>query len=110
MFSLFRPARGNWQISIAGGLRPRWRSDGKEIFYIAPDQKLMAVPIKLGSAVESGTPQPLFAMPRPSPILQQQGFNYAPSKDGQRFLVNAPADTKDAAPPQSLLLQTGKRI
>ena len=51
-------------ISISGGAQPRWRSDGKELFYIALDGRLMAVPIALpsaGASVEAGTPVPLFA-------------------------------------------------
>ena len=37
---------GKWQISTSGGIEPRWRRDGKELFYIAPDGKLMAAPIQ----------------------------------------------------------------
>jgi eukaryotic-like serine/threonine-protein kinase len=56
------PATGNgkWQISTAGGAKPRWSRDGKEIYYIAADRKLMAVPVKAGATFEPGTPVPLF--------------------------------------------------
>jgi serine/threonine protein kinase/Tol biopolymer transport system component len=91
---------GKWQISTAGGSAPHWRSDGKEIFYIALDQKLMAVPIKLGPVVEPGTPQVLFPFP-PVPT-GLSSFDYGPSKDGQRFLVNAPADA--TAPPITVVI------
>lgn len=37
---------GKWQVSIGGGIYPRWRRDGKELFYVAPNNKLMAVPIQ----------------------------------------------------------------
>ena len=57
-----------YQISTSGGSSPSWRRDGKELFSSA-DQKLMAVPVKLGATVEAGTPQPLFPMP-PFPGLQ----------------------------------------
>ena len=52
---------GKWQISTAGGVEPHWRADGKELYYRAPDQKLMAVddPDR-EAAVTAGTPQPLF--------------------------------------------------
>jgi Tol biopolymer transport system component len=89
---------GKWQVSTTGGLAPLWRSDGKEIFYIAPDQKLMAVPIKLGSTVEPEAPEALFSLPPPA-LVQFNSNSYAPSKDGQRFLVIAPADAKDTAVP-----------
>ena len=52
------------QISAAGGVQVRWRRDGRELFYLAPDNRLMAVPIRLGAdrdAAEAGTPVPLFA-------------------------------------------------
>src|SRR5207245_2782644 len=42
---------GKWQISTEGGSAPHWRRDGKEIFYIALDRKLMVVPMRLGPAV-----------------------------------------------------------
>jgi len=80
-----------YQISNAGGTVPRWRRDGKELFYISTDQKLMAVPTALGARVEPGTPQALFA------AVGLTG--YAPSRDGQRFLVNVPAGGEGAAAP-----------
>ena len=52
---------GRWQISTGGGSRPCWRRDGKEIYYLAPDDKLMAVSLsEKGVGLEVGTPQPLF--------------------------------------------------
>ena len=55
---------GNWKISTAGGVQARWRWGGKELFYVALDGRLMAVPIREtldGSAIERGTPVPLGA-------------------------------------------------
>ena len=85
------PASGaKWQISAAGGDQPRWRRDGKELFFISDDQKLMVVPVKTGAAFEAGAPQPLFDI---QPINNQLSgrFAYQPTADGQRFLVTAPA-------------------
>jgi Tol biopolymer transport system component len=81
------PASGaKYQISTAGGTQPTWRRDGKELFYVSADQRLMAVPIALGARVEPGTPEALF------PVFQVAALTgYAPSRDGQRFLVNVPA-------------------
>ncbi len=82
------------QISVAGGAEPRWRRDGKELFYIAADQKLMAVPVKGGGApsepFEAGAPQALFAT---ALNIMQLGarFQYQPTVDGQRFLFDVPA-------------------
>ena len=83
------PASGaKYQISTAGGTQPTWRRDGKELFYVSADRKLMAVPIALGTSVAPGTPQPLFA---------SDFTGYTPSADGQRFLVNVPAGGQAAA-------------
>lgn len=86
------PASGaKYQISSAGGTAPTWRRDGKELFYVSSDQKLMAVPMALGARVEPGTPQELFS---------SVGLTgYAPTRDGQRFLVNAPTGGEGAAAP-----------
>lgn len=90
------PTGAKWQISTASGNRARWRRDGKELFYIAPDQNLMAVPIKAGAAFEAGIPQALFR----TPIAQNQPnqFLYTPSPDGQKFLMRAPAGAEAPSP------------
>ena len=55
------PANGSkYQVSSSGGRVPQWRRDGKELFYVSADRKLMAVPIKLGVTVEAGAPSPSF--------------------------------------------------
>ena len=92
------PASGaKYQISTSGGTQPTWRRDGKELFYLSTDQKLMAVSIMLGASVEVGTPQELFA--------NSGVTGYAPSADGQRFLVNVPAGgDAAAAPPITVVL------
>jgi len=87
-----------YQISTSGGTAPRWRRDGKELFYVSADRKLMAVPVTLGATVEAGTPQPLFPMPPLAGGTLGNSF-YAPMRDGQRFLVNAPAGGEAAATP-----------
>jgi len=91
------PSGAKYQISTAAGTFPQWRRDGKELYYVSADQKLMAVPIKLGATVEPGAPQPLF----PIPTYGALDSSYVPSRDGQRFLVNVPAggETATAAPP-----------
>jgi eukaryotic-like serine/threonine-protein kinase len=50
---------GKWQISTAGGDKPRWRRDGKELYYIDLDGKMMAVPVKsTATTFEPGSPSP----------------------------------------------------
>ena len=97
------PANGaKWQVSPAGGTQPRWRGDGKELFYISSDQKLMAVSVKSGAAFEAGAPQPLFEL---DPVFPPMGgrFAYQPAADGQRFLVLSAAGS-NVAPPINVVL------
>lgn len=76
---------GKRQVSIAGGTEPRWRGDGKEIFFITPDSKLMAVEVNAGnSSVEIGNAQPLFEVR----LWTSPGTHYDVSRDGKRFLVD----------------------
>jgi Tol biopolymer transport system component len=77
------------RISPNGGNQPRWRRDGKELFYIAGDNTLMAVPVNTaGATFEAGAPKPLFKtrLPWSAPGW---GIEYGVTADGQRFLMNA---------------------
>jgi eukaryotic-like serine/threonine-protein kinase len=70
------------QVSVGGGTLPRWPSAGRELFYLAPDNRLMAVPVTIsGSRLETGPPSALFTLSTTS--------SYEPSPDGQRFLVTS---------------------
>jgi dipeptidyl aminopeptidase/acylaminoacyl peptidase len=70
------------QASVGGGTLPRWRGDGDELFYVAPDRRLMAVSVvQRGSRLETGPPRALFPLSTTT--------TYEPSADGQRFLVTA---------------------
>ncbi|HET7205911.1 MAG TPA: protein kinase [Terriglobales bacterium] len=84
----FPGAAGKWQVSRGGGSEPRWRGDGKEIFYMAPSGTLMAVPVSAASLFATGTPMPLFQIHGRAPISSTDVFTYDVAKDGQRFLVN----------------------
>ena len=96
------PASGaKWQISTTGGNQPRWRRDGKELFYVSA-QKLMAAPVKTGTAFEAGSPQPLFEIQPVSTRFDNQA-TYQPTADGQRFLVTAPVGGA-ATPPITVVL------
>ena len=81
----FPVASRKWQVSSAGGNLPRWRRDGKEIFYAASDNRLMAVTVDDdGPALEVGPARPLFEA---RPVGPRSFFDV--SADGQRFLVNS---------------------
>jgi hypothetical protein len=69
------------RVSINGGDFPSWRRDGKQLFFISPDGKLMAVDVGLGIAAAVGFPQALFTLPKRTSA-------YVPLPDGQRFLVS----------------------
>jgi eukaryotic-like serine/threonine-protein kinase len=85
---------GRKQISTGGGTSPQWGREGKELFYLDPDNRLMAVSLALnGPKVEPGTGEALFSL---SP-----GAAYTASPDGQQFLINE--ITKDPSPITILL-------
>jgi Tol biopolymer transport system component len=89
---------GQWQVSSAGGSEPRWRRDGKELFYLAPDGKLMVVEVKRGPTFEAGAAKPLFQTRRREPVSFTDLFRYDVSADGQRFLVNTDVGEVTSSP------------
>ena len=88
----------NWRISSAGGTEPRWRRDGKELFYIAPNGWLMAVRVKEGSTFEADAATPLFLTRLRQHISSTDLFSYDVSPDGQRFLMNTDVGETTAQP------------
>jgi Tol biopolymer transport system component len=83
----FPEAAGKWQVSASGGGNPMWGKDGKQIYFLAPDKKLMAVDVDgVGATFKLGVPKPLF----PTDVDVYNSVNrYAVTADGQRFLVNS---------------------
>jgi hypothetical protein len=82
----FPSGTGKWQISAAGGFIPHWRGDGKELYYLSPDFKVMAVPVDADGTFHAGSPAPLFD-------VHPNGNVFDVAADGKRFLVNsAPTD------------------
>lgn len=80
------------RVSIAGGSRPRWRRDGRELFYISADKRLMAVSLRIGASFEAGDPVTLFNF---APAVW---IDYDVTADGQRFLCNAAEREANAVP------------
>ena len=80
---------GKPKISTAGGGQPRWRADGKEIFYVAADGKMTAVSVKSipGSSFSPGLPEPLFDSHVSTPTTELTLLQYDVTADGKRFLV-----------------------
>ena len=82
------------RISTGGGTDPAWRKDGAELFYLAADRSLMAVPVRASAtAFEPGVAKALF--PIPGNLVQRA---YAPSGDGHRFLITRPIDEATVVP------------
>ena len=82
---------GSVLVSRGGGTEPRWRGDGKELFYLAPDGKMMAVEVMAGPEFRGGTPAPLFQTP-PGAIVGDV------TADGKRFLLVTPVGPSASAP------------
>ncbi|MBS1791172.1 MAG: PD40 domain-containing protein [Acidobacteria bacterium] len=72
-------------VSKGDGMLPRWRRDGKELFYVATDDKLMAVPVQTGAHFSAGVPSALFEVGSLGRRLNR--YVYDVSADGQKFLV-----------------------
>jgi Tol biopolymer transport system component len=93
------PGGGKWQVSKDGGHFPRWRRDGRELFYYARDERLMAVPVRSATRLDVGAAVPLFEAhllngPSTAPGIRAQ---YDVARDGQRFLLNVPLEDADAS-------------
>jgi eukaryotic-like serine/threonine-protein kinase len=86
----FRGSAGKWQVSAQGGSYPRWRRDGKELFYLSGERKLMAAEIDgSGPALRLGRVQALFdTRVRQAGFSGSNSYNYDVSPDGRRFLIN----------------------
>ena len=104
----FPEPRGKWQISAGGGQEPRWRGDGKELFYLAPDGTMMAVPVNPGSSFAAGKPAVLFQAHPHQQVSAVDLFHYDVSGDGQRFLINTQPAAIEAAPISVMLNWTAE--
>jgi hypothetical protein len=82
---------GSVRVSRGGGTAPRWRSDGKELFYLAPDGKMMTVEVTTGREFRVGTPTPLFQTPSGAIVGDV-------SADGKRFLLTTPVGPSHSPP------------
>ncbi len=98
----FPNAGGKFQVSTTGGMRARWRRDGREIYFVGADSKMMAVDVKAsGTSLEIGRPRELFQTRMVVTTPYTHGFDV--SGDGQRFLVNR-SDEAEAASPLTVVM------
>jgi hypothetical protein len=93
------PSGGKWVISTHGGSAPRWRRDGRELFYVDAEQRLVSVPVTAGSSFVPGRATPLFSLPVSIQTDSSGAYGYDAAADGQRFLVSLPSDSASAKAP-----------
>jgi len=94
----FPPSGGKWQLSSNGGVTPRWRHDGRELFYLASNRKIMSVEVRTsGTTFDHGSAKALFEAPVDA-VNTAATNRYDVSADGQRFLVNASIENTGSAP------------
>jgi len=95
---------GKWQVSTFGGDQPRWRRDGRELFYLAGNTIMAAEVNGSGPAFQVGAVRRLFDVTRrtaPSPF--GVGSVYDVTADGQRFLVSVVAEAEEAPSPITVI-------
>jgi Tol biopolymer transport system component len=87
---------GKWLVSTNGGTQPRWRGDGKELYYLNSSHRVMAVDVNLGGTFQAGTPQSLFQAP--AGVADVARFQYDVTRDGKRFLMISPVSGSISSP------------
>ncbi|HEU5162896.1 MAG TPA: hypothetical protein VFV54_07115, partial [Thermoanaerobaculia bacterium] len=93
----FPPSGGKWQISTAGGAQPVWRGDGRELFYLDLQTRLMSVKLEFqAETVEASVPETLFQAQLGGPLLAWN--HYDVTADGQTFLFDPPSEASSAMP------------
>lgn len=93
------PSGGKWQISRQGGTYPRWRRDGRELYYLDRGGRIVAVSVTTDGNFEVGKSTPLFTTSIPFPNQSRNtGSPYDVTADGQRFLMSVPLGNVDSAP------------
>jgi Tol biopolymer transport system component len=84
----FPEASGRWRITTDGGHQPRWHPRGGELFYLAPDRRMMSVGVRAGTSVfQWDTPKPLFQTDIVDLGPYRGSWGYAVAPDGNRFLI-----------------------
>ena len=103
----FPAGDGQWKISIQGGEQPRWRGDGKELFFLGANDQLMAVAVNGSVAAKPsfdvGQPQPLFEA-HLAQVFNDTLFEYDVTADGTRFLLDSVAGNSASAPQLNVVI------
>jgi len=92
----FLRGTGKWEVSTGGGVLPRWRRDGRELFYVSTDNKIMSAEVtEQGSSLLIGKVQSLFHV---NPVPFAGGSNYDVTGDGKKFVVASLAPSQESEP------------
>jgi Tol biopolymer transport system component len=86
-----RASDGKWTVSQGGGVAPRWSGNGKELFYISADSKMMAVDVTTNPKFKRGIPKALFQAPISGGANARHVIRYDVTADGKKFLINSAA-------------------
>ena len=88
---------GKWMVSNGGGYQPRWRRDGRELFYFSSDGRLMSVDIEPAAAFRAAAPRILFQARIFGGGASTNNHYWDVAPDGQRFLINTVSAESDSA-------------
>jgi Tol biopolymer transport system component len=97
------PSSGKWPVSTGGGSAPRWRRDGRELFYVDKDRRLVSVPVNGAGRFELGRATSLFTLPAEFGGGADRAYYYDVAADGQRFLLSVPPGGASGETPESPL-------
>ena len=102
----FPAGSGKFLVSKNGGTQPRWRRDGRELFYLSPEGKLMAVDVQVSKGFQAGVPHELFDPHAvdPLPNSTENYYRYDVTGDGKRFLFTTPRAAGSDGPPPSIVV------
>jgi hypothetical protein len=99
----FPKGGGKWQVSTTGGTQPRWRRDGRELFYLGADRQVMAVDVQADAKTfVASSPKALFGTRLG--IRDTPGNYYAVTRDGQRFLLSSVVTEETNRAPITIVL------
>jgi hypothetical protein len=95
---------GRWQVSQDGGTQPRWNRNGRELFYMDPENYLVSVDVETASGFQTGATRKLFQFHGTG-----GSWSYDVSVDGNRFLVTVPRE-EDLASPVTLITDWTRKM
>src|SRR5262249_21247055 len=96
----FPQPEGRWQVSANGGSQPRWQRDGRALFFVSPEGRLMATEVRTTPAPVMGNPRVLLEL--------EPGARYEPAPGGTQFVSTRPGEAPVRERPQAILTWTSE--